>query len=357
MPNTTNTNTAALSSFTSTRKFGVEIELVGLTMSQAAAALMGAGIEAYHEDTNHTTRAYWKVVYDGSVDGGCEVVSPVLSGVEGLEQVRNVARVLVAAGATVNRQCGLHVHVDAGDLSGQEIINAARRYEQNERKIDALMPRSRRDSNSSYCTSMARIVPNLSRFTDTASPTSVCQGFGRYYKLNLAAYLVHGTLEFRQHAGTVNGEKIVNWIVFCVQFIEDSRIAPAPAPVVVPVVAAPVATVAVRRNAVSTKMEKLRAMFARAGQYMILSGSEIARELDIAEASVPAYITMFRAGNTHLTIQSRRNRGYYCSTPLTSSAPVAAPAARPAPRSVDIFANLPVAVRSYFAERELDLTV
>jgi hypothetical protein len=46
----------------------------------------------------------------------------------------------------------------------------------------------------------------------------------RYYKLNLAAYVKHGTLEFRQHAGTLNLNKMINWIMFCVQFVEDSRL-------------------------------------------------------------------------------------------------------------------------------------
>jgi hypothetical protein len=45
---------------------------------------------------------------------------------------------------------------------------------------------------------------------------------GRYNKVNLCAFLRHGTIEFRQHSGTMNVDKVINWIVFCVNFVETS---------------------------------------------------------------------------------------------------------------------------------------
>jgi hypothetical protein len=48
----------------------------------------------------------------------------------------------------------------------------------------------------------------------------------RYYKLNALAFLRHGTLEFRQHGGTMSILRMVNWIIFCVNFIENSRMSP-----------------------------------------------------------------------------------------------------------------------------------
>jgi hypothetical protein len=35
---------------------------------------------------------------------------------------------------------------------------------------------------------------------------------GRYHKLNLSSYVSHGTIEFRQHQGTINYVKISRWI-------------------------------------------------------------------------------------------------------------------------------------------------
>jgi hypothetical protein len=170
-------------------------------------------------------RTAWKVTYNGSVSNGCEVVSPILSGSEGLESVRKVVRALKAAGARVDNSCGFHVHVNARDLQGPELINAVRRYAQHETTIDSFMAPRRRESRSEWCRSMVELSRTLSGRGDLFVATNVANlPQTRYYKLNLAAYVKHGTLEFRQHAGTLNLNKMINWIMFCVQFVEDSRL-------------------------------------------------------------------------------------------------------------------------------------
>jgi hypothetical protein len=45
---------------------------------------------------------------------------------------------------------------------------------------------------------------------------------GRYFKVNLQALRVHGTVEFRQHSGTVDGTKVENWVRFLLGFVERS---------------------------------------------------------------------------------------------------------------------------------------
>jgi Protein of unknown function (DUF3489)/Putative amidoligase enzyme len=42
-------------------------------------------------------------------------------------------------------------------------------------------------------------------------------------KVNLEAFDPHRTIEFRQHGGTVEAEKAVPWIRFCLGFVEQSR--------------------------------------------------------------------------------------------------------------------------------------
>ena len=98
------------------RKFGAELEMTGITREQAVRALRGVGIEVRDETYNHETRDYWKIVPDSSVHGGFEVVSPVLEGEAGLEQLRTVVTALDDMGGTVNKTCGYHVHFDAADL-------------------------------------------------------------------------------------------------------------------------------------------------------------------------------------------------------------------------------------------------
>lgn len=228
-----------------TRSFGCEIELTGLNITQAAAALRAAGITTWDAVTNSMgpntdeihfsdddpsedeIRAAWRVVDDGSVSRGCEVVSPILSGNSGLDALRRVVRVLKAAGASVNNSCGFHVHVDARDLEGIEIVNAVSRYARHESVIDGFMAPRRRDDRSRWCHSMTPVAQHL--LADGAySSAQGLQYFvsGRYFKLNVQAFVRHGTLEFRQHAGTLNINKMVNWIIFCVQFVENSRMTP-----------------------------------------------------------------------------------------------------------------------------------
>ena len=365
--------------FNSTRQFGIEIEGTGLSVSQAAAALRNAGIPCEDNGYNHSVRPHWKAVSDASVGDGFEIVSPILSGVEGLEAVKAVAAALVAAGATVDRSCGLHVHVNARDLSSKSFANVARRYARFESEIDALHPRSRR--NNSYCQSVNDIVDDITRLEANGYSTrELSQNIGsRYYKVNLVSFLRHGTVEFRQHAGTVDGTKMVNWIMFCVMFVEDSIIAPevpatvTPAPVatVLPVVSQ-IATVpgapAMRSNAIARKFLRLLELLQNSTRAQCLQPSYIAQQLEIAAASVPSYVSMFRVAYPTVTVNAvYGGQGYWspnaaafvtnATTPAT--APVPAPVAAPAPVAprIDrgIYGSLPMHVRTYFVERALEL--
>ena len=45
----------------------------------------------------------------------------------------------------------------------------------------------------------------------------------RYFKVNPVAYRRHNTIEFRQHSGTTDYEKMSNWIEFLKSLIEFSK--------------------------------------------------------------------------------------------------------------------------------------
>ena len=42
----------------------------------------------------------------------------------------------------------------------------------------------------------------------------------RYTTLNMECYSRYGTVEFRQHAGSLNSEKVCSWIVFCTNLVD-----------------------------------------------------------------------------------------------------------------------------------------
>ena len=45
----------------------------------------------------------------------------------------------------------------------------------------------------------------------------------RYLKVNVEAYMRHGTLEFRQHGATVDPQKVLYWIKFVTRIMEFAK--------------------------------------------------------------------------------------------------------------------------------------
>lgn len=212
----------------SNRKFGVEIEFVGISPEDAVRALREARIECHHEEYNHSTRTYWKVVRDSSVRPGrgipanfCgELVSPPLKGEQGLQELKRAVNALKAAGASANASCGLHVHVDARDLTGGEILGVVHRYAHFESEIDGFMP-AHRNRNRFARTVSGSFVEQISRrMNSDRNAQETFRHVDRYRKVNVASYARHNTVEFRQHQGTVEYSKIENWVQFCVAFVQ-----------------------------------------------------------------------------------------------------------------------------------------
>lgn len=221
--------------------FGVEIETItSAAIPTVCRWLTDAGIEAVWNVGTHSLVPQWKVVPDGSVRGGCEVVSPILKGDAGLEQLRRVMEVLTQNGCTVNRTCGLHVHVGARGATARQVANVARMFIRHELNFDRIVSPSRRGNENHYCQSnraRARAeLPTMQRLrraeTIQSVGTVVCGSYGpgyhhsRYHKLNTSAYATHGTIEFRQHQGTVDAEKACHWVRLVTGFVAVAFSAP-----------------------------------------------------------------------------------------------------------------------------------
>jgi hypothetical protein len=209
------------------RSFGVEIEAIGASIAQVESAIRAAGVPCYAEGYNHTTRNHWKVVTDASVPGGFEVVSPVLKGTGGLAQLEKVCAALQQVGARINRQCGLHIHLGTGDFGEDPQVwkRLYRNYARLEDEIDSLMPASRRAQNNRFCQSL-RVADFEGRIANATSLREIertITGHSRYFKLNSQSFWRHKTVEFRQHSGTIEYEKIANWIEFCARFVAYAK--------------------------------------------------------------------------------------------------------------------------------------
>lgn len=208
------------------RKFGIELEIVGINGRAAAAALRRAGFACQFEGYNHDDHAdgAWKVVTDGSIEGiGCEVVSPILHGMDGLDEACLVAGILADKGATANRSCGFHVHFDASEMTVEQLRAIVNRYADFEEQIDRFLPPSRRANNNRFCkslhalTTFAREAMQNARTIRQLAQSQ--NGGDRYFKVNLQSLLRHHTIEFRQHSGTCDAWKIRNWVLFLDGFV------------------------------------------------------------------------------------------------------------------------------------------
>lgn len=225
-----------LTNFTFNHTFGVEIEACGVRREELKTELRAAGIEVEDESYNHSTRNHWKIVSDGSLTGSYtfELVSPKLTGETGLRQLKTVCLILKGLETKINKSCGLHIHFDASNFTGQTWKNLFKNYAKLEREIDSFMPNSRRANQNGYCKSL-RVsafenkidsVENLSEAERTLRELAGKLYTGssdRYYKINAQSYWRHRSIEFRQHAGTVNEKKIQNWILFLARLIEYSK--------------------------------------------------------------------------------------------------------------------------------------
>ena len=226
------TNTAAQTAatiapvidYTFNRNFGVEIEACNCTRERLARELTAAGINVQVEGYNHTDHTdHWKLVTDSSLSGNntFELVSPILHGEQGLEELEKVCWVLDLCNAKVNDTCGLHVHMDAAEFDLSTWKNLILTYKRLEGVIDNFMPHSRR--NNHYCKALTAITENSIKHARNIGDLRAAFFHNRYHKVNLEAYTRHRTVEFRQHGGSTNFTKMSAWIHFLAKMITFAK--------------------------------------------------------------------------------------------------------------------------------------
>lgn len=222
-----------LTNFTFNNKFGVEIEAYGITRSELTNELKNAGIDTESLGYTHETRNNWKVVNDGSLTGieTFELVSPILEGNSGLAKLKTASLIARGLDGKVNRNCGLHIHFDARQFDKMTWIRIFKNYAKIESKIDCFMASSRRGNQNTYCQSVrsTRTETALNEAANRSDLQSalrrISEGFGggRYYKVNLQSFWRHGSIEFRQHQGTLDFKKMQNWILFLARLVKFSQ--------------------------------------------------------------------------------------------------------------------------------------
>jgi len=164
----------------------------------------------------------------GGGSSGMELVSPILVGREGLEQVYEMLNSLEALECRVDSSCGLHVHLDAGGISHASMKNLAALSLLYEPTIDGILPASRRNNcncktmcssrygQNSGATRLERLVFKFDQVEASRVTHEIISIWNdRYIKVNFEAVHDHGTVEFRQHGGTLNATKTLHWLILC----------------------------------------------------------------------------------------------------------------------------------------------
>lgn len=143
-----------------------------------------------------------------------------------VDRVELVTEKLLDSGFKVNASCGLHVHIDFRDLKNKpvKLSRSMLTFYAFEDILFSMLPNSR--WNSSYClplfknhndkTIKARKLEKLGqgwyKNKSWLSRTTSRWDGSRYNGINLHSVFHRGSLEIRLHSGTLDSEKILNWI-------------------------------------------------------------------------------------------------------------------------------------------------
>lgn len=220
------------------RTFGVELEFFGTTPERVVTEFRARWLDCRYEGYNHETRSSWKIVTDVSVNAtgtsatsrngrgsGLELVSPILRGPEGFAALQLACQALTAAGAKVDRTCGVHVHHGADDLDAMAIARICANYAYGQAFIDQLLPPSRR--NNIYCAprplSQVQALIRIAGQRWMTRSRMAYEGFNRYHTVNLESISRHGTVEFRQHSGSTEYDKVAAWVRLGQAIVATSR--------------------------------------------------------------------------------------------------------------------------------------
>lgn len=212
------------------RAFGIEIECYAPTQGDATVAtadlLTVAGINIRAQYSHHGfSRRQWTAKHDGSLStsrGGVEVVSPPLKDARGREEVKKVADTLLAAGYTVDRSCGIHVHVDCTDLNESERAAVAWRFAEFQDPIYRNVPAHRLTSN--YTAPVRPMEKNdLWRAVAAGTSNGAANAMhSRYKGINTQSLRDKHTIELRLHEGCLDSDRLTKWIQFCVFFVNET---------------------------------------------------------------------------------------------------------------------------------------
>ena len=233
-----------------TRLLGAEIETAG---SKGYSPLLRDAVKKWRAS----------IVGDGSIySPGVELVTQPAGGSQWLQMIADLGAGFAESKAFTSSACGLHIHVDAGDMGVWEVRRLIKLYAHIEQCLYDALPFSRTESRFSipcgqkylkwldnlgakltktklqtvqyglvpprmgmrvYDDKLKREViiskstqPTIDRMLQKQAVARTSRKYDetRYNGLNMHSYWFRGTFEFRHHHGTNDPVKITNWGIF-----------------------------------------------------------------------------------------------------------------------------------------------
>lgn len=231
------------------QRFGVEIEMTGITRQKAAEiAAAHFGTVSHYDGTFYKTYSAldeqnrrWKFTYDSSItpqrkigrtiaeasdEYKTEMVTPICR-YEDIVTIQELVRKLRSAGAIVNNKCGIHIHIDASPFNAGTLRNITNIMASKEdliyKTLQVDVARERQ-----YC---KKVEQNFLEELNRRKPKTLDQVSRiwyngedgryehyhdtRYHCLNLHSVFQKGTIEFRLFNSTTHAGKIKAYIQLC----------------------------------------------------------------------------------------------------------------------------------------------
>ena len=222
------------------------------------------GVEWEYNQAERGSVESWSHKWRGGIhsDGSCgwEAVTAPMSGDYIEKCLTDLGKAFADGGAEVNSQCGIHVHVDAADVSWNDMYRFLWAYSQIEPLLFLLAGQSRID-NQTYCApigqaykqalghSLALNKPNhatdgrarldikdavLRVALGQSSGRTSCRRHrphkkdaGRYRSLNVMPWLAgkwkkapDSTIEFRLHMHSLDPKRVIAWTQLCARLVD-----------------------------------------------------------------------------------------------------------------------------------------
>lgn len=242
--------------FSKERLIGIEVEFTGISRDTAArtvAQVLGTNKTyiggVYHKHViPYTNDRNYIIMRDASItpecssnrcnynhdNYKCELVSPLLKSSD-IGVFLQIINAIKARGAIINRSCGIHIHVNAADLSAIQIRNLVNIVYSKEDllyralDIDKLRERWCKKADKAFVS----LVNEYSR--DNINMNSIKNAWyngnnryrhydsTRYHMLNLHSFFEGKGVEFRCFNGSLSTEDINNYALLAVAIIEQAK--------------------------------------------------------------------------------------------------------------------------------------